>query len=115
LHHVALRSEGGEHAVDNLITLCGAHHRTLHRGQLVIEGHSSGNLLFRHADGTHYGRIVDPRATTAYEQAFHALRSLGFREREARGTLDALRATHTGEPTFESILRQALAMLTTEH
>jgi 5-methylcytosine-specific restriction endonuclease McrA len=117
LHHVALRSEGGEHGVDNLITVCGAHHRAFHRGQLVIEGHSAGNLQFRHADGTFYGgRIVDPRAATAYEQAFHALRSLGFREREARGALDAHRAEdHTEEPTVEGILRHALARLTIEH
>src|SRR5262249_23662233 len=106
----------GEHGVDNLITVCGAHHRALHRGQLVIEGHSSSNLIFRHADGTRYGRIVDPRATTAYEQAFHALSSLGFRERDARKALDALRTeARAEEPTLERILRQALAMLTTEH
>jgi 5-methylcytosine-specific restriction endonuclease McrA len=117
LHHVALRSEGGAHTVDNLITVCGAHHRALHRGQLVIEGQVSSGLTFRHADGTRYGgRIIDPRSATAYEQAFHALRSLGFREREARGTLDALRiATHSGVPTLDRILRQALAMLTTPH
>jgi hypothetical protein len=116
VHHVVLRAEGGEHSVDNLITICGAHHRALHRGQLVMKRQSSGNLIFRHADGTPYGRIVDPRASTAYEQAFHALRSLGFREREARGALDALRMEgHAGDPTVESILRQALAMLTTKH
>jgi hypothetical protein len=117
LHHVALRSEGGEHGADNLITVCGAHHRALHRGQLVIEGHSAGNLTFRHADGTRYGgRIVDPRGTTAYEQAFHALRSLGFREREARSALAALRTeAHVQEPTLDRILRQALARLTTAH
>ena len=115
LHHVALRSEGGAHTVDNLITVCGAHHRALHRGQLVIEGHVSSGLTFRHADGTPYGRIIDPRSATAYEQAFQALRSLGFREREARGTLDALRTAHAGEPTLDRILRQALSMLTNEH
>jgi hypothetical protein len=102
--------------VDNLITVCGAHHRALHRGQLVIEGHVSSGLTFRHADVTPYGRIIDPRSATAYEQAFHALRSLGFREREARGTLDAVRtAAPAGEPTLDRILRQALAMLTTAH
>jgi Holliday junction resolvasome RuvABC DNA-binding subunit len=88
----------------------------LHRGQLVVEGHPSGNVTFRHADGSPYGRIVDPRAATAYEQTFHALRSLGFREREARRALDVLRTEgHIGDPTVERILRQALALLTTEH
>jgi 5-methylcytosine-specific restriction endonuclease McrA len=116
LHHVVLRSEGGEHSVDNLITVCGAHHRALHRGQLVIDGHSSSNLMFRHADGTPYGRIIDPRTTAAYEQAFHALRSLGFRECEARGALDTVRKeSNACEPAFERILRQALAALTREN
>jgi 5-methylcytosine-specific restriction endonuclease McrA len=116
LHHVVLRSEGGDHDANNLITVCGAHHRALHRGQLVIEGHLSSGLIFRHADGTPYGRIPDPHAATGYEQAFHALRSLGFRERETRVALDTLRTeAHGADPTLETILRQALATLTAQH
>src|SRR6187399_747425 len=29
-HHIGLRSEGGDHDPENLITLCGAHHRAVH-------------------------------------------------------------------------------------
>jgi hypothetical protein len=33
LHHIDLSSEGGSNEPDNLITLCGAHHRAAHRGK----------------------------------------------------------------------------------
>ena len=32
VHHLRRRSEGGTHHEDNLVTLCSAHHRALHRG-----------------------------------------------------------------------------------
>ncbi len=115
VHHVVLRSDGGDHDPDNLAVLCGAHHRALHRGQLIVEGRISTELVFRHADGTTYGHRVDPRTVAAYEQAFHALRSLGFREGEARGALERVRAcAHVGEASVEGILRQALVLLATD-
>jgi hypothetical protein len=36
LHHIELRSEGGDHDPDGLVVLCSAHHRAQHRGQLII-------------------------------------------------------------------------------
>jgi len=86
----------------------------LHRGQLIIEGSVSSGLRFRHADGTAYGRVVDARAVTVYEQALHALRSLGFRQGEARHALASIRAdAHVGEVTLENTVRRALAVLST--
>jgi hypothetical protein len=112
VHHIELRSEGGDHIPDNLVTLCGAHHRALHRGQLVIEGRVSTGLIFRHADGTPYGRAADPRTVSVFEHAFLGLRSLGFREAEARRALERIRAeTHVGDASVESILRRALGLL----
>jgi len=112
LHHIKLRSEGGDHGLDNLVTLCGAHHRALHRGQLNIEGRVSTGLIFRYADGTKYGSAVSPHSVAKYEQAFLALRSLGFREGEARKALDHTRANACmGDANVETILRQALASL----
>jgi len=52
VHHIQLRSEGGRNEADNLVTLCGAHHRATHRGQLGIQGTSATTVLFRHADGS---------------------------------------------------------------
>src|SRR5688572_4037271 len=36
LHHLELRSEGGAHSLDNIICLCGAHHRAAHRGVILL-------------------------------------------------------------------------------
>ena len=103
LHHIVLRSEGGDHDPDTLITLCAAHHRAQHRGRLVIEGRVSSGLIFRHADGSSYGSIANPDAAETYAHAFRALCGLGFREREARAALEHVRGqTHVGEPDFQA-------------
>src|SRR6185503_12614972 len=36
VHHVETRADGGDHDADNLLTLCGAHHRAVHEGTLRI-------------------------------------------------------------------------------
>jgi RuvA, C-terminal domain/HNH endonuclease len=115
IHHVVPRSEGGDHDPDRLAVLCCAHHRALHRGQLIIEGRVSAGLVFRHADGTKYGHVVHPRAAAILEEAFRALRSLGFRESEARRALESVRAkAHVGDPSIQGILRQALTWLASD-
>src|SRR5207245_7943909 len=38
VHHVELRSEGGDHDPENLVPLCSAHHRAVHDGRLLISG-----------------------------------------------------------------------------
>jgi 5-methylcytosine-specific restriction endonuclease McrA len=114
LHHVKPRSEGGDHDPDTLIVLCGAHHRAQHRGQLLIEGRVSSGLVFRHADGTRYGSVVGARAAAAFEEAFRALRSLGFREGEARAALARVRNGVPCPNGTEQVLRAALAAMTPE-
>jgi hypothetical protein len=84
VHHLNPRAEGGGHDPSNLITLCGAHHRALHRGQLVIEGRASSHLTFRHADGTRYGGVVSPAVADANTKAFQALCRMGFRQSDVR-------------------------------
>jgi hypothetical protein len=112
IHHVELRSEGGDHDPDKLVVLCSAHHRAQHRGHLVIEGRVSMGLQFRHADGVPYGAVVNPNLADAYTQAFRALRTLGFREGEVRRALERLRAKPpAGEISTERLLREALAVL----
>jgi hypothetical protein len=85
----------------------------------VVSSSSKGAFrrvwFFRHADGTIYGRVADPSLVTVFEQAFLGLRSLGFREGEARSALERVRASaHVGEVSIESILRHALALLATK-
>ncbi|HEV8246496.1 MAG TPA: HNH endonuclease signature motif containing protein [Polyangiaceae bacterium] len=84
VHHLLPRSDGGAHEPDNLVVLCAAHHRALHRGQLLVEGRPSVGLIFRHADGTAYGQGPSPRLADAHARVFSALRNLGFRESEAK-------------------------------
>ena len=113
VHHIQLRSEGGRNEADNLVTLCGAHHRAVHRGQLGIQGTSATTVLFRHADGSTYGRVTDPQALDARARTFAALRGLGFREGEVRAVLARLgEEDELATATVEQWLRAALVRLT---
>jgi 5-methylcytosine-specific restriction endonuclease McrA len=114
LHHLQLRSEGGAHNADKIITLCAAHHRAQHRGQLVIEGTVSTGLTFRHADGTLYGRAMSAQAVDVHRKVFSALRGMGFREGEAKRALECVRTdVHVGaSASAAEILRAAIGILT---
>ena len=111
LHHVETREDGGAHEADNLVTLCGAHHRAVHRGELIVQGRVSTGLSFRHADGTEYGGVVSAPDAGTQAVAFQALRRLGFGEGETRRVLSQV-LTHMGnEPNLERVLRSALDQL----
>jgi hypothetical protein len=112
VHHIGLRCEGGPNEAENLITVCGAHHRAAHRGKLAIEGTATA-VRCRHADGSPYGRVVEPQALEARARTFAALRRLGFREGEVRAVLAQLeRQGELTAATTEQWLRAALARLT---
>jgi hypothetical protein len=49
-----------------------------------VEGGLSTGLIFRHADGSLYGRLRSASAVAAYSRAAQALRAMGFRESETR-------------------------------
>jgi hypothetical protein len=59
IHHIEYRSRGGDHEPDNLVTLCAAHHRAIHRGDVILVGPVSAGLRFYHADGTEYGAVTE--------------------------------------------------------
>ncbi|MEO8185135.1 MAG: HNH endonuclease signature motif containing protein [Deltaproteobacteria bacterium] len=112
LHHLELRSEGGRHSLDNVICLCGSHHRAAHRGQIVLERTPDGRLRVRHADGSEYGGNVDPQLLEVRAKVFSALRHLGFREAEIRAALEQLRRDAAlAQAPFDGLLRAALARL----
>jgi len=94
----------------NLVTVCGAHHRALHRGEIIASG-TATSAVFRHADGTPYGGDVNPSAAETSSKLLFALRHLGFGESESRRALEAV-ATHVGagEP-LEKLVPRALAIL----
>ncbi len=114
LHHIELRSEGGGRDADNLITVCAAHHRAAHRGELHISGSARTGVRFRHSDGSQYGAAANPHVAQTRAKVFLALRGLGFRERDARRALDEL-SQQAVEPQLapdaEHLLRAALARL----
>jgi hypothetical protein len=111
VHHLKAREEGGGHEPANLITMCGAHHRALHRGALCVEGTPASGLTFRHADGSAYGRVGAPVAADATSKAFLALRALGFRESEVRWAL-AQATPVGGDESVEAHIRACLLLLT---
>jgi hypothetical protein len=112
VHHIELRSEGGRHAMENLICACAAHHRAAHRGKITIDRSEAGALRVRHADGTEYGRSVKPQALEVRAKVFSALRHLGFREAQARAALEQLqREPALAQASFDGLLREALARL----
>jgi hypothetical protein len=113
VHHLQLRSEGGDHDPEQLIVLCAAHHRALHRGKLRIAGTVAHELRFAHADGAPYGSVPRPTSASLYTKAFQALRSLGFREGETRRALEHVQQRmDTAGGEVQPVIRAALALLT---
>jgi hypothetical protein len=55
VHHIALRSEDGEHSRNNCLCLCTTHHGLLHDGRLRIEGDAEGEPMFYDEAGAPIG------------------------------------------------------------
>jgi hypothetical protein len=112
VHHTQRRADGGLNVIWNLLTLCSAHHRATHSGELLIERAPDGTLVFRHADGSLYGHRAAPPRLDVHAKVFSALRHLGFRESEVKTVLSELRADGAlADPTPERLLREALCRI----
>jgi hypothetical protein len=112
VHHVQPRSEGGRNEASNLLTICSAHHRAAHHGELLIDRERDGSFRFRHADGAAYGDPLMPQCIDARAKVFSALRHLGFRESEVKTVLSELRAdAELGDACVERLLREALCRI----
>jgi hypothetical protein len=111
VHHLIARSECGTHTLDNLITLCAGHHRALHHGRLAIEGTPSTGLVFRHADGSAFGTVIDAARSDVNQKVFSALTGQGFSEKQARAALARV-SGNTEARTCEQVLRSTLLWLT---
>jgi hypothetical protein len=111
LHHLRYRHDG-KCEPDQIIGLCWPHHRRVHAGLLIIDGASSKELQFYHADGSQYGRSVSAPALAVREQALRALTGLGFQEKQAKLALSQVCLQAGGRPTLEEVFRKALASLT---
>jgi 5-methylcytosine-specific restriction endonuclease McrA len=110
VHHLLPRSEGGDNTSENLVTLCSAHHRAIHRGELHIEGTPSTGLRFLHADGTVYGGSPSPASVDARAKACRALELMGYRPSEVKRAL--IRLPDSRDAGLEHIIRRTLHQLT---
>lgn len=109
VHHIVLKSEGGDHDPDNLILACSGHHAAFHAGTPSVAGRASQGLTFRHADGTEYGREVSASTVSLYSEAFLALRSLGLGEGEARRAVQAAKSHVGPDARLEEVIRASVA------
>jgi hypothetical protein len=93
LHHIRLRSEGGSHSADNLVTLCSAHHRALHRGELRSAGAASDFRVLPGALGAQHPPAPLSASTSLDVPAKVAsgLCQLGFRAADVHAVIAELR------------------------
>jgi len=95
-HHIVHWAHGGKTKLDNLILLCGRHHRLVHEGGFGVSRKADGSLIFRHPDGRVLPTVPSPiggsaselRArnhAAAIEVLPEALHSLGRGQRYDRG------------------------------
>jgi hypothetical protein len=52
IHHIVHWADGGPTDLDNLITLCGFHHRLIHEHGWTISGNPNGTITWHHPRGT---------------------------------------------------------------
>jgi len=60
LHHLVHWADGGPTDLDNLVTLCGHHHRLVHEGGWRLAGHPGRHLTFLRPDGEPFRAGPEP-------------------------------------------------------
>jgi len=90
-HHIVHWAHGGETRLDNLVLLCGRHHRLVHEGGFALVRKADGSLVFRRPDGRVVPAVPSPACGSASE--------LRERNRAARAEVlpGALRSLGRGE------------------
>jgi hypothetical protein len=114
LHHIRPRSEGGSLSADNLVTLCAAHHRALHRGELRSAGDASDFRVLPGAFGVQHAPAALSASSSLDVPAKVAsgLRQLGFRPADVHSVLEELRQrSELAAAAPQQWLREALMRL----
>jgi len=60
-HHVVHWVDGGPTSLDNLLLLCGHHHRLVHSGPWRVQLDTAGEAVFHPPPGTTRERLISPR------------------------------------------------------
>ena len=60
-HHIRHWADGGQTSLENLVTLCRYHHRSLHRGEYRIERGNDGTLVYMNARGSRLPSTIYPQ------------------------------------------------------
>jgi len=68
-HHIQHWADGGETKLDNLVTLCRHHHRSVHEGGFMVAMNQNGQPEFRDPNG----KILSPAPETRYRGNVFAL------------------------------------------
>ncbi|HEU4579978.1 MAG TPA: HNH endonuclease signature motif containing protein, partial [Polyangiaceae bacterium] len=108
--------EGGSHSADNLVTLCSAHHRALHLGELRSAGDASDFRVLPGALGVPLdGGAPQPPTAPSCEvstKVASGLCQLGFRPADVHAVIAELRQqSELSAATPQQWLREALRRL----
>jgi hypothetical protein len=115
LHHIRPRSEGGSHRADNLLTLCSAHQRALHRGELRSEGDASDFRVLPGVLDVPSDSAAPPAVPSSLDvsaKVASGLFHLGFRGAEVRAVIAELRQqSELADAAPQRWIREALRRL----
>ena len=101
-HHILHWARGGETKLDNLILLCGHHHRLMHEGGFGLTREAGGKLVFRRPDG----RVIPPVSHPA--RGSYAKLCARNRKAGVRITPDAVTPLGQGEPCDRGLAVEGL-------
>jgi hypothetical protein len=80
-----------------------------HRGSLVVRGSFREGFTFEHADARPYGSAsFDAKPADLFAQAFTILCNTGFKQKEARAMIDAVRPQLGADADLSEVVTAAL-------
>ncbi|MGH3995826.1 MAG: DUF222 domain-containing protein, partial [Pseudonocardiaceae bacterium] len=87
-HHLLFWEDGGEHRLDNLVSLCRRHHRMVHEGGFGVKRRGDGTLSFTDPWGRELPEAPEPRAAGGSAAARQRQRGLVIDDQTCRPDWD---------------------------